>query len=178
MRAFIGAVALCLLFTLIVAPSKAGDKSNVIIIKAPKQRQLVDKKELDCMASNIYFEASTQSRIGKIAVSQVTMNRVRSPKFPNSVCEVVYQGPKNPKNSKLCQFSWFCDGKPDVIRSKRMWRECIYVAKYVILGGVPDITHQSTHYHANYVNPWWAKKMKLTVSLGDHIFYRQDKYVQ
>lgn len=173
MQAFLGAIALCLSFSLVVAPSTAGDMTNVIVIKVPVTREvLVDKKELDCMASNIYFEASTQSRVGKIAVAQVTMNRVRSPLFPNSVCEVVYQGPQNPKNKKLCQFSWFCDGKPDTIRSKRVWRECVYIAKYVILGGVPDITLQSTHYHANYVNPWWAKKMELTVSLGDHIFYR------
>lgn len=179
MQVLIGAIALCLSFSLVVAPSTAGDMSKIFIIKVPvAQKITVNKKELDCMASNIYFEAATQSRVGKIAVAQVTMNRVRSPKFPNSVCEVVYQGPQNPKNSRLCQFSWFCDGKPDVIRSKRMWRECVYVAKYVILGGVPDITHQSTHYHAKYVNPWWAKKMRLTVSLGDHIFYRQDEYVQ
>ena len=179
MQALIGAIALCLSISLVVAPSTAGDMSKIFIIKVPvAQKITVNKKELDCMASNIYFEAATQSRVGKIAVAQVTMNRVRSPKFPNSVCEVVYQGPQNPKNSRLCQFSWFCDGKPDVIRSKRMWRECVYVAKYVILGGVPDITHQSTHYHAKYVNPWWAKKMRLTVSLGDHIFYRQDEYVQ
>ena len=179
MRALIGVLALCLSFTLVVVPSEAGDTADVIVVKVPEVKKiLVDKKELDCMASNIYFEASTQSRIGKIAVAQVTMNRVRSPRFPNSVCKVVYQGPKNPKNSRLCQFSWYCDGKPDVVRNKRVWRECVYVAKHVILGGVPDITLQSTHYHANYVNPWWAKKMKLTMRLGDHIFYRQDKYMQ
>ena len=80
--------------------------TKVITIRVPEVKKvLVNKEELDCMASNIYFEASTQSRVGKIAVAQVTMNRVRSPEFPNSVCEVVYQGPKNPKNKKLCQFS-------------------------------------------------------------------------
>jgi|TARA_R110000803_G_scaffold152009_4_gene217077 spore germination cell wall hydrolase CwlJ-like protein len=179
MRTFLGAVALFLSFSLIAVPPQAGDASKVIIIKVPEVAKiLIDKKELDCMASNIYFEAATQSRIGKIAVAQVTMNRVRSPLFPNSVCDVVYQGPKNPKNTRLCQFSWFCDGKPDTIRSKRVWRESVYIAKSVILGGVPDITLMATHYHANYVNPWWAKKMRLTVSYGDHIFYRQRKYVQ
>ena len=167
----------------LVNPTGAGDMSNVIIVEvpqkvAPVERKRVNKEELDCMASNIYFEASTQPRVGKIAVAQVTMNRVRSPEFPNSVCEVVYQGPKNNKNSKLCQFSWYCDDKPDVIRSKRTWRECVFVAKYVMLGGVPDITHNSTHYHADYVNPWWAKKMKLIIKLGDHIFYRQERNVQ
>jgi len=169
--------ATVLFFTIsLVNPTDAGDTGGIIIVRVPQKvvqkKKLINKKELDCMATNIYFEASTQSRVGKIAVAQVTMNRVRSPEFPNSICGVVYQGPQNRKNRRLCQFSWFCDGKPDVIRNKRVWRECVYIAKYVILGGVPDITLRSTHYHAKYVNPWWAKKMKLTVSLGDHIFYR------
>lgn len=169
--------ATVLFFTIsLVNPTDAGDTRGIIIVRVPQEvvqkKKLINKKELDCMATNIYFEASTQSRVGKIAVAQVTMNRVRSPEFPNSICGVVYQGPQNHKNRRLCQFSWFCDGKPDVILSKRVWRECVYIAKYVILGGVPDITFQSTHYHAKYVNPWWAKKMELTVSLGDHIFYR------
>ena len=176
MRVFLGALALFSAVFMSI-PTGASDTSKVIILRIPQEvvverDKTVDKKELDCMAANIYFEASTQERIGKIGVAQVTMNRVRSPEFPNSVCEVVYQGPKNKKNKRLCQFSWYCDGKPDIIRNKRVWRECVYVAKYVILGGVPDITYNSTHYHADYVQPWWAKKMEKTVKLGDHIFYR------
>ena len=176
MRVFLGALALFSAVFMSI-PTGASDMSKVIILRIPQEvvierEKTVDKKELDCMAANIYFEASTQERIGKIGVAQVTMNRVRSPEFPNSVCEVVYQGPKNKKNKRLCQFSWYCDGKPDIIRNKRVWRECVYVAKYVILGGVPDITYNSTHYHGDYVQPWWAKKMEKTVKLGDHIFYR------
>ena len=176
MRVFLGALALFSAVFMSI-PTGASDMSKVIILRIPQEvvverDKTVDKKELDCMAANIYFEASTQERIGKIGVAQVTMNRVRSPEFPNSVCEVVYQGPKNKKNKRLCQFSWYCDGKPDIIRNKRVWRECVYVAKYVILGGVPDITYNSTHYHADYVQPWWAKKMEKTVKLWDHIFYR------
>ena len=176
MRVFLGALALFSAVFLSI-PTGASDMSKVIILRIPQEMvvergKTVDKKQLAGMAANIYFEASTQERIGKIGVAQVTMNRVRSPEFPNSVCEVVYQGPKNKKNKRLCQFSWYCDGKPDIIRNKRVWRECVYVAKYVILGGVPDITYNSTHYHADYVQPWWAKKMEKTVKLGDHIFYR------
>ena len=176
MRVFLGALALFSAVFLSI-PTGASDMSKVIILRIPQEvvverEKTVDKKELDCMAANIYFEASTQERVGKIGVAQVTMNRVRSPEFPNSVCEVVYQGPKNKKNKRLCQFSWYCDGKPDIIRNKRVWRECVYVAKYVILGGVPDITYNSTHYHADYEQPWWAKKMEFTIKLGDHIFYR------
>ena len=91
---------------------------------------------------------------------------------PQKLAQPALHLPKNKKNKRLCQFSWYCDGKPDIIRNKRVWRECVYVAKYVILGGVPDITYNSTHYHADYVYPWWAKKMEKTVKLGDHIFYR------
>ena len=176
MRVFLGVFTLfCAVF--LAKSTGASDLSKVVILRIPQEmaenkEKTVNKKQLDCMAANIYFEASTQERIGKIGVAQVTMNRVMSPEFPNSVCEVVFQGPKNKKHKHLCQFSWYCDGKPDVIRSKRMWRECIYIAKYVMLGGVPDITKKSTHYHADYVQPWWAKKMEKTVKLGDHIFYR------
>ena len=176
MRVFLGVFTLfCAVF--LAKSTGASDLSKVVVLKIPQKMaenngKTVNKKQLDCMAANIYFEASTQERIGKIGVAQVTMNRVMSPEFPNSVCEVVFQGPKNKKHKHLCQFSWYCDGKPDVIRSKRMWRECIYIAKYVMLGGVPDITKKSTHYHADYVQPWWAKKMEKTVKLGDHIFYR------
>ncbi len=173
MRTFLGAVVLVFSLGCLVIPGEAGNTSSIIIVEGAKQStKKIKKEELDCMASNIYFEAATQSRIGKIAVAQVTMNRVNSKKFPNSVCEVVFQGPHNPKNPKACQFSWYCDGKPDVIRNKRTWRECVYVAKYVMLGGVPDITLSSTHYHAKYVNPWWAKKLKMTIAVEDHIFYR------
>ncbi len=176
MRVFLGVFTLfCAVF--LAKSTGASDLSKVVILRIPQEmaenkEKTVNKKQLDCMAANIYFEASTQERIGKIGVAQVTMNRVRSPEFPNSICEVVFQGPKNKKHKHLCQFSWYCDGKPDVIRSKRMWRECVYIAKYVMLGGVPDITKKSTHYHADYVQPWWAKKMEKTVKLGDHIFYR------
>ena len=111
MRAFLGAVALCLSFSLFISPSTAGDMTKIIIVKVPEIRKvLVNKKELDCMASNIYFEASTQSRVGKIAVAQVTMNRVRSPEFPNSVCEVVYQGPKILKIANYASFHGFVMG--------------------------------------------------------------------
>ncbi len=176
MRIFLGAVALFLLFEVMVNPGQAGNYGGIMVVEALKPVQVreekLDKKELECMASNIYFEAATQSRAGKIAVAQVTMNRVFSAEFPDSVCGVVFQGPKVAKNKLACQFSWFCDGKPDVVRSKRLWRECIYIAKYVMKGGVPDITYSSTHYHAHYVDPWWSKKMERTIVLGDHIFYR------
>ena len=132
MRVFLGVFTLfCAVF--LAKSTGASDLSKVVILRIPQEmaenkEKTVNKKQLDCMAANIYFEASTQERIGKIGVAQVTMNRVRSPEFPNSICEVVFQGPKNKKHKHLCQFSWYCDGKPDVIRSKRMWRVCVYIA--------------------------------------------------
>ena len=108
MRVFLGALALFSAVFLSI-PTGASDMSKVIILRIPQEvvverEKTVDKKELDCMAANIYFEASTQERIGKIGVAQVTMNRVRSPEFPNSVCEVVYQGPKNNKTKHYVSF--------------------------------------------------------------------------
>ena len=78
---------------------------------------MVNSEELECMSKNIYFEAAMESTAGKLAVAQVTMNRVRSHHYPNTVCKVITQG-RHYKNGfpvkDRCQFSWYCDGKLDV----------------------------------------------------------------
>mgnify|MGYP001457922455 FL=1 len=83
-----------------------------------KKNLLIDDKAVTCMAKNIFFEAAVESTAGKLAVAQVTLNRVESKHYPNTVCEVVYEGPHYtasdgqllPKRDR-CQFSWYCDGK-------------------------------------------------------------------
>ena len=130
---------------------------------------------LMCMAFNIYHEANNQSMLGQIAVGQVVMNRVESTSFPNTVCEVVKQG-QTYNNGKIvlhkCQFSWYCDGRSDKIRSKRLFQQCKNIAILALYHQEEDITGGATHYHATYVKPWWAKKLEKTTQLGDHIFYR------
>ena len=134
---------------------------------------VVDDKEITCMAKNIFFEAAIESTAGKLAVAHVTLNRVDSHRFPNTVCEVVYDGPHYTHSSgeqfpvrDRCQFSWYCDGKGEDPRDgSRLWEDSQELAKYVLLRQeeLPDITDGALHYHASYIEaPRWAKKKKVT----------------
>jgi len=144
---------------------------------------IVNDKEVTCMAKNIFFEAAIESTAGKLAVAHVTLNRVDSKWFPNSVCEVVYDGPhytgSNGKQFPVrdrCQFSWYCDGKGDDPREgSRLWEDSQELAKYVLLRQeeLPDITDGALHYHASYIAaPRWTARKKITTKIDTHIFYR------
>ena len=153
---------------------KLSPKSAPILSWEP----LVSQSEIECMAKNIYFEAAVESTAGQLAVAQVTLNRVNSKHYPNSVCEVVYQGPHTsdgfPKRDR-CQFSWYCDGKDDEVRNKgKLWNTAHNLAKYVLKRqeDLLDITDGATHYHANYIDaPRWAGQKRVTTSIDQHIFY-------
>ena len=134
-----------------------------------------------CLALNTYHEAKNQSMIGQVATAQVVMNRVADSRYPNSVCEVVKQGPKY-KGSDVpvrhkCQFSWFCDGKSDEPkRDSKEWRMAQEYARIVLSGRIVlDVTEGATHYHATYVKPSWAKTKTRTTRIESHIFYRWEK---
>jgi spore germination cell wall hydrolase CwlJ-like protein len=128
------------------------------------------EQSLDCLAINIYREAGNEPFEGKVAVAQVTLNRVESGKFPDSVCGVVYQ--KNKFMEKIvCQFSWYCDRihrtRPI---NRQSYDESYTVAKKVLLEGfrLPSL-EDSLYYHADYVNPNW--RLKRITKIGNHIFY-------
>jgi spore germination cell wall hydrolase CwlJ-like protein len=127
-------------------------------------------KQLECLTRNIYWEAASEPFEGKVAVAQVTLNRMNSGKFPDSVCGVVHQ--KNVFYEKVvCQFSWYCENNYKVKAiHKPMWRESEEVAKKVLLEGfrLPSL-HNALYYHADYVNPGW-KHPKIE-KIGRHIFY-------
>lgn len=130
------------------------------------------KKELECMALNIYREAGHEPIEGRIAVAQVTMNRVAHPDFPNDVCGVVYQ--KSVVYSRVvCQFSWYCDMSHRMRPiNQRAYDESYEVAKKVMLENfrLPSL-HDALFYHADYVNPRW--KLERIEKIGAHIFYKQ-----
>ena len=138
-----------------------------------------------CLALNTYHEAKNQSMIGQIATAQVVMNRVEDSRYPNTVCEVVKQGPtrtswKDPSKripvKHRCQFSWYCDGKSDVPKNEKAWRKAQDVAFLVLYDKIKmDVTEGATHYHATYVKPAWAKTKKRTTQIEKHIFYRWEK---
>ncbi len=128
------------------------------------------KKEQRCLAEAIYFEARGESEEGQVAVAQVVLNRVKNPSYPNSICGVVYQ---NKHKRNRCQFSFACDGIKDRISSKGAWRTAQRLTKEVLDGKqYLKMVDASTHYHATYVNPRWAKSMAKRGQIGLHIFYK------
>ena len=132
--------------------------------------------EVKCLALNIYHEARNQPLLGKLAVAQVTINRVNHNRFPDSVCAVVRQGfyyNQSPIKNK-CQFSWWCDGKSDKPKDKASWQQIQILADKIYTGffdGI-DIVKGATHYHASYVKPYWAKDKQKLIKIKNHIFYK------
>jgi spore germination cell wall hydrolase CwlJ-like protein len=140
--------------------------------------------EIECLAKNIYFEARSESIDSKRAIAWVTLNRVVSNKYPNTICDVVYQaktsnwwkkynGSDVPVRNQ-CQFSWYCDGKPDNIYDYIAYQNAESIAWYIIMvyGREYDPTNKATHYHAYYVKPNWGKKEFKTAQIGSHLFYK------
>lgn len=159
--------------------------------QAGLQQLLIDPNTF-CLAENIYHEARNEPTAGMIAVGNVTINRVLSTRFPNTICSVVHQGPHYeswktqsqpdlPDDSRIyypkkhrCQFSWYCDGVSDEIKSKRKFQQILELAVDIRKRIYPDITDGATHYHADYVDPSWSKVYTRTVTIDTHIFYKHD----
>jgi spore germination cell wall hydrolase CwlJ-like protein len=138
-------------------------------------------QEIECLARNMYFEARGEGQAGIDAVAFVTINRVRSQRYPNTVCEVVYQARLDRNGNPIrhkCQFSWYCDGRPDVVNEntfERLYRraEFVYI-NYYLNDAMKDTTRGSTHYHARRVNPHWSRhrNYQQVAHIGEHVFYR------
>ena len=137
--------------------------------------------EVNCMALNIYYETRGSNLADQYAVADVVLNRVEDTRYPNSICEVVYQGEKHPSGQmkrNRCQFSWYCDGKSDVPRDREAWKRAQSIAWDIVQwDNYRGITEGATHYHAHYVNPRWNKSRKgFSITrlgrIGTHIYYR------
>lgn len=130
------------------------------------------ERQLECLSQNIYFEANGEPFEGKVAVAQVTLNRVASGKFHNDICNVVYQ--KNVVLDKVvCQFSWYCEqpARRNYINPAR-YKEAEAVAKKVLLEGFRlDGLKDAMYFHADYVSPNW--RHEKVGKIGRHIFYRE-----
>jgi hypothetical protein len=126
-------------------------------------------EQLDCLAEAIYYEARSEPSLGQLAVAQVVMNRVRHSAWPNSTCDVVYQGSERRTG---CQFSFTCDGS--LAREPRgsSWRRARLIAEYAGMGFGSDVTRRATHYHTVAVDPYWNDGLVRTRQVGAHIFYR------
>ena len=151
---------------------------NKRILDAEAHLLPADFIQINCLARNSYFEAATQGEIGMKAVDDVVYNRMKSGLFPNGVCQVIYEGPKDRNGRPLknrCQFSWYCDGRQHVVSDKRRWSMAYEVAynQYVYHSLMPDVTGGASYYHADYVHPAW-RRLSKTVQIGAHLFYRPD----
>lgn len=126
--------------------------------------------EQKCLAEAIYFEARSEPEEGQAAVAQVILNRVGSGLYPASVCGVVFQ---NQQRRNACQFSFACEGKALHVADPGSWATAVRVAREVTEGTsyVSDVG-AATHYHANYVRPVWAARLRKMDVIGHHVFYR------
>ena len=124
---------------------------------------------LSCLTSAVYYEAGNQDADGGRAVAQVVLNRVRHPAFPSSVCGVVYQGSTRPTG---CQFTFTCDGSMNRQPTTEGWRRARQIAEQALGGAVYAPVGWATHYHADYVVPYWASSMAKNAVVGAHLFYR------
>jgi|GEM_PF-1059791 len=126
-------------------------------------------RSLQCMTEAIYYEAATEPVEGRRAVAQVILNRLRHPAYPNSVCGVVFQGSERRTG---CQFSFTCDGSLGRAPMAPYWQQARQLAEEALAGYVHQPVGYSTHYHANYVVPYWASSLTKSANIGTHIFYR------
>jgi len=143
-------------------------------VKTPAERMGLTEqtrgKQEKCLAEAVYFEARGEAVRGQMAVAQVVMNRVFSGFYPTTVCGVVYQ---NKHRRLACQFTFACDGIPDVVKEPDMWERARKIAKATLDGRIwlPEVA-KSTHYHAYWVHPSWVREMKKMYKTGVHSFYR------
>jgi spore germination cell wall hydrolase CwlJ-like protein len=120
-------------------------------------------QELGCLAMNIYFEGRGESARGRAAIASVTMNRVQSKRYPNTICEVVWQRK---------QFSWTTiSPRHHVINDTKAWSQALLVAKLFVNGAQISLVGDATHYHSVSVQPSWQDASKLVALVGDHYFY-------
>lgn len=130
---------------------------------------------LECIAQNIYHEARGESLAGQLSVGLVVLNRVKDKRFPNTVCEVVYQKTKlKTTKTPVCQFSWVCD--PLKTTTDMAWQRSMKVAQtvYRMYANGFDITNGATHFHAEYVKPTWStsREMVQVAQIDAHVFYK------
>lgn len=146
----------------------AMNASSFSVNPVPKHTRPITKRivqsELTCLAKNIYYEAPANSYEGKLAVATVTMNRVRSGRFPRTVCGVVYQ-----RNSRGCQFSWTCGSRAKF--NAAVYQRAYKVAQQVLTNNIRhDKLKNALYFHNTTVNPNWTFARPV-VKIGNHIFY-------
>jgi spore germination cell wall hydrolase CwlJ-like protein len=126
-------------------------------------------RALECLTQAVYYEAASESADGQRAVAQIVLNRMRHPAYPSTVCGVVYQGSERPTG---CQFTFTCDGSLARVPVQSLWKQARTIAAQALAGKVFAPAGHATHYHADYVLPFWADSLDKAAQVGRHIFYR------
>lgn len=136
-----------------------------IVIDKTDERIQVSSKQFDCLARNIFYEAGVEDIAGKIAVAQVTLNRLKTGKWGDDICSVVYA---------RAQFSWTLDKKKRWAQPKgELWDQSVKVAQeFVFEGKRINSLKASIYYHTDYVKPQWIKDVVKIRQVGQHIFYK------
>ncbi|MEP1768540.1 MAG: cell wall hydrolase [Sulfitobacter sp.] len=156
-------------------PAKAANPSGGSdVVFSPgwlaQQPKATGSAEFSCLTEALYFEARGETVKGQFAVAEVIRNRVKSSRFPNSYCAVINQGTGK---KYQCQFTYTCDGRPEVVSEHAAFARVAKVARATIDGKSPDITDGATFYHTTAVRPSWAAKFTKTARFGVHLFYRR-----
>jgi len=140
---------------------------------------LLSEQTILCLVQNSYFEARNQDDNAVMSITMVVMNRMEHNSYPSNICDVIHQGYSDSAGNMIlnkCQFSWYCDGKADMmtnINSRKRMEGLVYKSLWLWYNGV-DITNGSTHYHTTTVNPNWSNTLLYTMQIGDHKFYKRD----
>lgn len=150
-------------------PAPVPSSVEALIAADPALVELV--AEHKCLSEALYFEARGEGAKGQVAVAEVIFQRLRSKKYPSSICGVVYQGQKSKDG---CQFSFACGKKKAVVRNEKEWNSAQMLAARILTTGVrmDDLTSRATHFHAISVSPEWADHLVKTIQIGNHVFYR------
>lgn len=125
-------------------------------------------RQWQCLTEALYFEARGESVAGQFAVAEVILNRVDHANYPDTICGVVNQGTGR---RFACQFTYTCDGRPENVTDHAIHERLGRIARIMIDGGPRNLTGGATHYHANWVNPYWAREFPQTAEIGTHLFY-------
>ena len=139
-------------------------------VSVPESRyaQQDSRRQQECLALAMYWEARGEGRRGMEAVGWTVLNRVESPRFPATPCAVVYEGGERPG----CQFSWYCDGKSDRPRDQDSWRLALRTASDLLASPGNDPTGGALFFHAAGAGTGWHNTLQRTAEVGGHVFYR------
>ena len=125
------------------------------------------------MSTAVYFESRSEPTAGQLAVASVIKNRVKSGRFPNTVEAVVTQGRKGKNGYPLrnkCAFSFYCDGKAEVVSDRESWEKAVRVSIHVLEGTI-DYADGADHFELKNRKPYWLSSMRKVATIDKHNFY-------